>query len=401
MTTYGPRDDGAQETVVTGEAETIDIEEKSPTGDLTSGMLLGGRYELGPVLGAGGAGRVFAAFDRVLNERVALKVLRPDRAGERSWIRRLVREVKIARLIRHPNVCRVFELGREDGHWFITMELAEGGTVRDVLRATGEGGEPRLGQRRRDVPWAQRSDEARALCAGLAAIHAVGIVHRDVTPQNVLVMGDGRLVVSDFGLAIGAQESTTFIGGTPRYMAPEVAAGKRADQRSDVYQLGLVLHELLFGRRAEWHEVGGRQVLSPPIDPDVSTPAQEAMAALSADCLHDDPAARPANAVAVAGRLAAAEKAPPRGPWSRVRRRIGRFGKSPVTRWVAAATILLAIGAQSGRVALRPRLCRGGPAHLATVWGPQTKAALRRAFLASGRASATATFNKVAKIIDD
>src|SRR5262249_21281960 len=157
-----------------------------------------------------------------------------ERAQDRRWIRRLAREVKIARLIRHPNVCRVFEMGSEDGHWFVTMELAEGGTLRDVLRKRhGEdmyarpttAGDPHREERRA---------EARAVCAGLAAMHAVGIVHRDVTPQNVLRMGDGRLMLSDFGLAIGAQESTTFLGGTPRYMAPEVVAGRRADQRSDV-----------------------------------------------------------------------------------------------------------------------------------------------------------------------
>src|SRR5262249_38406542 len=153
------------------------------------------------VLGDGGTGRVFAAFDRSLKEPVALKVLRADRAVDKSWIRRLAREVKVARLIRHPNVCRVFDLGHDEAHWFVTMELGEGRTLGHLLRERAGGPEP---------PWPQRLAEARAVCAGLAAIHAVGIVHRDVTPQNVLLMADGRLVLSDFGLAIAAQESTTF-----------------------------------------------------------------------------------------------------------------------------------------------------------------------------------------------
>jgi serine/threonine-protein kinase len=386
-----------------GGTEPIDAagDDPAPFRGVETGMILGQRYQLGPVLGSGGAGRVFSAFDRVLNERVALKVLRWERAGDRRWIRRLAREVKIARLIRHPNVCRVFEMGSEDGHWFVTMELADGGTLRDVLRRR-EAEEtharlPAFGDAHRE----ERRAEARAVCAGLAAIHAVGIVHRDVTPQNVLRMGDGRLVLSDFGLAIAAQESTTFLGGTPRYMAPEVVAGRRADQRSDVYQLGLVLHEIVFGRRAEWHDVGGQEILRPPVDQDVSTPVEEELAALCADCLLNDPSARPPNAVAVAGRLAAAEQARPRGLWARTRRRAAWITRSGVARFAAGAVALLAIGAGVGSVALRPRPCSGGPVRVEAVWGPASKEAMGRGFAASGEAWAPAAFANVTRLIDD
>jgi tRNA A-37 threonylcarbamoyl transferase component Bud32/tetratricopeptide (TPR) repeat protein len=385
----------ADESVVACETEPIDTPADLATGvDVTAGAVLLGRYEVGRLLGAGGSGRVFAAFDRVLNERAALKLLRPDRAQDRSWIRRLAREVKIARLIRHPNVCRVFELGDDNGHWFITMELADGGTLRDVLRARRTSGEP---------PWAERLAEARAVCAGLAAIHTVGIVHRDVTPQNVLRMADGRLVLSDFGLAIGTQESTTFVGGTPRYMAPEVAAGRRADQRADVYQLGLLLHEMLFGRSAEWRDGGGGgpQLLVSPIDKDRSTPVEEEVAAVCAECLRDDPTSRPASALAVAGRLAAAEHARPRRRWSWAARFIARVGRSRVTRWVVAASLLFAVGLQAGRVALRPRPCTAGAARVGAVWGPATKQAVRGAFMRSGRASAAVTFESVTRLLDD
>ena len=155
-------------------------------------------------MGQGGSGNVFRAWDRVLGEPVAVKILHPDRAREKSWIKRLAREVKVARAIRHPNVCRVFDLGRADGHWFVTMELAAGGTLRALLREAGGAAQ--------EAAARERLVDARAICAGLAAIHAVGIVHRDVTPQNVLRMTDGRLVISDFGLAI---ELTT----TPRCTA--------------------------------------------------------------------------------------------------------------------------------------------------------------------------------------
>ena len=164
-----------------------------------------------------GAGRSSGLGTACWAEPIALKVLRPERAREKSWIKRLAREVKVARAIRHPNVCRVFDLANADGHWLVSMELASGGTLRDTLQSD------------RSRVLAQRLADARAICAGLAAIHLVGITHRDVTPQNVLRMADGRLVLSDFGLAVESGE-TTVQGGTPSYMAPESAMGQRLDQ---------------------------------------------------------------------------------------------------------------------------------------------------------------------------
>src|SRR5204863_1060679 len=139
---------------------------------LKPGDLLAGRYQIEARIGEGGSGQVFRAWDRVLGEPIALKILRADCAQEKSWIKRLAREVKVARAIRHPNVCRVFDLGSSDGHWFMSMELAAGGSLREALRAGGAG------------PLAARIADVRAICAGLAAIHAVGITHRDVTPHN-------------------------------------------------------------------------------------------------------------------------------------------------------------------------------------------------------------------------
>src|SRR5207245_10425726 len=122
---------------------------------------------------------------------------------------------------------------------------------------------------------------------------------------------DGRLVLSDFGLAVRAHETTTFLGGTPHYMAPEVVAGRRADKRSDVYQLGLVLHEILFGRRVEWEPDARVAAIRSPLR-DMRTPVEEELFALVCDCLSDSPAHRPADALQVAGRLAAARSARPR-----------------------------------------------------------------------------------------
>ena len=273
---------------------------------LKAGSVLDSRFQIEATIGEGGSGQVFRAWDRVLGEPIALKILRPDRAREKSWIKRLAREVKVARAIRHPNVCRVFDLGNADGHWFVSMELAPGGTLRDTLTADKTRG------------MAERLADARAVSAGLAAIHMVGITHRDVTPQNVLRMGDGRLVLSDFGLAIEGAD-TTVHGGTPRYMAPETAMGQRPDQRSDVWQLGSILHELLFDRRPEWDVTPRGIILREPSRP--AAPAlQRALARLCRDCLAQNPTDRPPNAIEVSAILTSVEAGPARPLFGRTAR---------------------------------------------------------------------------------
>ncbi len=132
-----------------------------PALSLEAGAVLDARYQIEAVIGEGGSGKVFRAWDRVLGEPVAVKILHPARAAEKSWIKRLAREVKVARAIRHPNVCRVFDLGRADGHWFVTMELAAGGNLRALLRG---GGRRPQARRNRCARWP--SDwSTRALCA--------------------------------------------------------------------------------------------------------------------------------------------------------------------------------------------------------------------------------------------
>ena len=158
------------------------------------------------------------------------------------WAARLAREVKLARQIQHPNVCRVFDFEQADGRAFLVMELAEKGSLRDELRS-GE-----LAAR----PLADRIADARAVASALAAIHAAGIVHRDLSPQNMLRMGDGRLVLSDFGLATDASENTSIHGGTVAYMAPEVVLGGKASVASDIWSLGVVMHEMVFGAKPRW-----------------------------------------------------------------------------------------------------------------------------------------------------
>ncbi|HLK93169.1 MAG TPA: serine/threonine-protein kinase [Polyangia bacterium] len=362
-----------------------------PAKEIAVGSVLAERYQIEATLGQGGSGSVYRAWDRVLGEPIAIKILRADRARERSWIMRLAREVKVARAIRHPNVCRVFELGQADGHWFVTMELGTGQTLRTLFEEGRSAGRP----------LAERLADARATCAGLAAIHAVGIVHRDVTPQNVLRMGDGRLVISDFGLAIELTATTTMHGGTPNYMPPETVLGRRADQRSDVWQLGLILHELFFGQRPLFDEATGASAVRRSLAQEAS-PVEEEVARLVDDCLAVLPAARPATALAVAGRLAAAEESRPRSAlqraWLRARSAAWRNRK---VAWVALAVVATGVIVRAAQLADRPRLCRAAGDRLAGLWDAGVRGDVRQAFAATGRSYAGATFGSVDRLVGD
>jgi eukaryotic-like serine/threonine-protein kinase len=381
---------------LTGSVSTASVD------PIAVGEILAGRYELHHLIGQGGAGQVFKASDRELGEFVALKALRPELATDRRWRGRLVREVRVARAIRHPNVCRVFELGMDRGRRFITMELATGGTLRDTL--TPRHGEDAITPSIEDPSigalWSSRLQDARAVCAGLASLHAIGITHRDVTPQNVLRMGDGRLLLSDFGLALAERESTTFQGGTMAYLAPEVAAGASADQRADVWQLGLLLHHLVFGRAAQWDRRGAQLTLRRPAPLNVSAVVDQ-LVALCTACLSHDPDARPASAVEVAGRLAAAEAAKPRGPWTRAWLRARHIARRREVRIALVALAIAGSAIEAGRVATRQRLCQSGAARVGGVWDETQREAVRKAFVRSGRPRAAEAFATVARMIDD
>ena len=355
-----------------------------------AGTVLGERYRIEAPLGEGGSGTVYRAWDRILGDLVAVKILHAQRAREQSWIKRLAREVKVARVIGHPNVCRVFELGTADGHWFVTMELATGGSLRDLLRGSSRSAQRPLAERLRDI---------REVCAGLAAMHAVGITHRDVTPQNVLRMADGRLVLTDFGLAIGSGDQTTVHGGTLAYMPPEAARGERSDLRSDVFQLGMIMHEVLMGIRPTWSTDGTHMTLTE--FPPGASAVEEELARLMGDCLNPDPSKRPQSAVAVAGRLAAAEVAQP-APFAvravtRTRRFIRRHQRLML---VATGTVMLSGLVRGVQVLARPPLCRGGAQQMAGVWDVPRAEAVRRAFMGSGKSYAAESFMRVRAILD-
>ena len=250
--------------------------------DIDRGAVLAGRYQIEAVIGKGGSGIVLRAFDRVAQVPVAVKILKPELASDPRWIERFSRELRLARRIQSPNVCRVFDIGQADGHWFITMELATGGSLRNQIGPTApvRSSEERLA-------------DLRAVVAGLAAIHAAGIVHRDLKPDNFLRMEDGRLVLSDFGLATNPLDvsAVSILVGTPSYMAPEVVVGDQASFASDVWSLGVVMHEILFGRRPEWTSGSYRRVSLPSRHDLVS--AERSLALLVEECIQDDAGSRP------------------------------------------------------------------------------------------------------------
>jgi serine/threonine protein kinase len=261
---------------------TVSIE---PSSLLRVGDLLAGRYRVEAVLGAGASGYVYQARDQLVDTVVALKVLRPSLADDPAWVRAFIDELQVARQIVHPNVCRIFDMQQTDGHSFLTMELASGGSLReDIRRASSR-------------PAADKLADAVALTRGLAAIHAAGIAHRDVKPANVLRTADGRVLLSDFGLARAslAAPAPSRAVGTPSYIAPEVAAGQPSSPHADVWSLGVTLHELYFGHKPA---DGAADATGPARDP-----LDRAVARLCADCLATAPAERPASGAAVLERL--------------------------------------------------------------------------------------------------
>jgi serine/threonine-protein kinase len=254
-----------------------------PSGPLAAGTVVGDRYRLGELIGRGGYGAVYRAYDAWLRTGVALKVIGREQCDDVDLIR-VAREVRLARSVRHPNVCAVYDLVSQGELWFITMDLAVG-TLTDELRAPAA----------QAPTWEQRERDALDVCAGLAAIHAAEISHRDLKPSNVLRMSNGRLAIGDFGLALSKETRTLLSGGTPRYLAPEVEAGQSADQCSDVWQLGLVCHEILLRRRPQW--LASARGVPEPVVPTTGLPAPIAeLVAVVARCLAWRRADRPASA---------------------------------------------------------------------------------------------------------
>jgi tRNA A-37 threonylcarbamoyl transferase component Bud32 len=243
-------------------------------------------------------GEVFRAEDLRLNQTVALKFLPASMAEDETARERFHQEVRLAREISHPNVCRVFDIGETDGRLFLTMEYVDGEDLASLLR--------RIGQ----FPQSKALDIARQMCAGLAAAHDHGVLHRDLKPGNIMLDGRGRVRVTDFGLAALAENLSgeEASAGTPAYMAPEQLAGTEVTIRSDIYSLGLVLYEIFTGKKAFEAAtlpelIRMRERSTPSSISAIVKDVDPLVERVILRCLEKDPAKRPATALQVAAAL--------------------------------------------------------------------------------------------------
>ena len=208
--------------------------------ELTTGMMFAGRYQIIEELGKGGMGRVYKALDTKIDEKIALKLIKPEIATDKRTIERFSNELKYARKIRHNNVCQMYDLGEEKGNHFITMEFVEGEDLKSMIRMSGQ------------LSTGMTVKVAKQICDGLSEAHKLGMIHRDIKPGNVMIDKNGNARIMDFGLVRSLKaKSITGAGvmiGTPEYMSPEQVEGKEIDKRSDIYSLGATLYEMVTGR---------------------------------------------------------------------------------------------------------------------------------------------------------
>src|SRR5271170_6538915 len=325
-----------------GQNNTRYLDESTPSGSgsgiidagrFMAGTMVAGRYRIIELLGRGGMGEVYRADDITLNQAIALKFLPALFGQDQTWLERFKNEVRLARQVTHPNVCRVFDIGEFQGDQFISMEYVDGENLGSLLRRIGR------------VPHDKALQIARQLCAGLGAAHDRGVLHRDLKPANVMIDGRGYVRITDFGLAAPADQlrKDALRAGTPAYMSPEQLAGRGVTVRSDIYSLGLVMYEMFTGRRAfrggslrDYQKMHTSEEPTPPseiiedIDPIVERVVLK--------CLEKDPRNRPASAMAVSAGL----------PGGNPLREILAAGETPSPEVVAAAG--------EAHVGLKPRL---------------------------------------------
>jgi eukaryotic-like serine/threonine-protein kinase len=323
------------------------------TSGLRVGQNFGTRYHIIKMLGIGGMGAVYQAWDQVLEVAVALKVIRPesapDKATAEAMQRRFKSELLLARQVTHKNVVRIHDLGEVDGITYISMPYVHGSDLATIVKREGR------------LPVERVIEIANELAAGLAAAHAAGVVHRDLKPANIMIGDDGSVLIMDFGIA-RSTTGTTFamtasgvIVGTVEYMAPEQAKGERVDGRADIYSFGLILNDVLLGRRQSSAsgvaELMARMQHPPAPVRTIDATIPPAVEALVTKCLQPDPADRYQNMTEVVAAVAA----------------LGPRGDAPV------------IGATAGTAAVAPS---GGRSRL--VWAIPAVAALLIAVLVVG-----------------
>jgi hypothetical protein len=272
---------------------------RPPNGErFAPGDEFAGRYRIVGLVGRGGMGEVYQALDLKLEQTVALKFLPPAVAGDAERIERLYGEVRTARQVSHPAVCRVFDVGEAEGQHFLSMEFVDGENLSSLLRRIGR------------FPVDKALDVARQVAAGLAAAHEKGVLHRDLKPANVMLDGQGKVRLTDFGLAGLVEDlaGADVRSGTPSYMSPEQLLGREVTVRSDIYSFGLLVYELVTGRRAfdgrGLAELTRRHRDDPVIEPSLIVPdLPPAVERTILACLEKEPKRRPSSALVAAAML--------------------------------------------------------------------------------------------------
>jgi len=317
---------------------------RAPAKELSSGSVIAGRYQVIEELGRGGMGRVYRVLDKKVGEEVALKLIKPEIAADEKTILRFRNELRTARNIGHPNVTRMYDLGEDQGAHYITMEYMRGEDLKSFIRRSG----------RLTVDKAVKI--AVQVAEGLAEAHRHGVVHRDLKPQNVMIDRDGNARIMDFGIARSVKSEGITGGGvmigTPEYMSPEQVEGKAADQRSDLYSLGIILYEMLTGRVPFTGDstlgVAMKHKSEPPPDPQKQNPQiPAALGRLVLKCLEKEPAGRYPTAEDLIAGLKAVEKDFAAGEKASLRRKY-RPSKETVAgvrrkKYTLAVAVVLAV----------------------------------------------------------
>ena len=373
-------------TLVDLDATLVDLPRSptpSPTPRMASGLyvsaavlqigdVLGGRYEILQLLGEGGMGAVYKARDRELDRFVALKLIRPELASSPAILARFKQELLLAHQVTHRNVIRIYDLGEAEGVRFITMEYIEGQDLRRLLLDNGK------------YPVSEAVQTIRQVCFALHAAHSVGVIHRDLKPQNIMRDQAGRILVMDFGLARSVESQgmtqTGALVGTMEYMSPEQAMGSELDQRSDLFALGLIFFELLTGKMPYKADTALASLLKrnqeraiPAVDLDPAIP--KGVSDIVGKCLERDLNARYQNVQEILNDLDAWEgKKPISASTISMPSTIATpAAKRPLPwKWVGVGALAIAL-AGTGWV-LRDRLSLGGVNK--TAHGPVTSLAI-------------------------
>jgi eukaryotic-like serine/threonine-protein kinase len=324
-----------------GQGWSIPVEEGIVTAGapkpLGLGMVLGERYEIVKLLGQGGMGAVYRAYDRELERDVALKVIRSDMAANPEILKRFKQELILARQITHKNVIRIFDLGQADGIKFITMEYIEGEDLQSILK------------RKKKLEHAEAAVIMAQICRALAAAHAEGVIHRDLKPQNIMLDKTGRVYVMDFGIARSmvaqGMTQTGALIGTPDYMSPEQAKGQTLDARSDLFTAGIIFYEMLSGQAPFEAETTMAKLWKRTTEParpigELDNAIPPALAQIVDTCLQIDPHKRFANAEEIVQRIETWQ-----GPGADTRVVPGERKLPAYAKWAALGIFIVAVAA--------------------------------------------------------